>query len=94
MLQAGNAIQGLLLHPSDAGDGVGVAGTAAEARRFGQRKSSEFNGACEILYVTGLTVIAPGDHLRADAGRYAWYGSLALLAALATVWLLRPPLAE
>src|ERR1700732_3997516 len=51
MLEAGNAIQGLLLHSSDAGDGVGVAGTAAEARRFGQRKSCEFNGPCEILHV-------------------------------------------
>ena len=52
------------------------------------------NGACEILYVTGLAVVAPGDHLGADAGRYAWYASLALLAALGVVWLARPPLAE
>jgi hypothetical protein len=27
------------------------------------------NGAGEILYVTGLSVVARGDHLRADGGR-------------------------
>jgi hypothetical protein len=63
-------------------------------RRTSLTRNDTGNGACEILYVTGLTVVAPGDHLRADAGRYAWYASLVLLAALATVWLLRPPLAE
>lgn len=57
-------------------------------------RSDTGNGACEILYVTGLSVIAKGDHLQADAGRYAWYAGLAVLAALGVVWFVRPPLAE
>ncbi len=51
------------------------------------------NGACEILYVTGLSVLAPGDHLRANAARYGAYASLGLLGALVAVWVARPPLA-
>ena len=57
-------------------------------------RSDTGNGACEILYVTGLSVIAKGDHLQADAGRYAWYAGLAVLVALGVVWFVRPPLAE
>jgi hypothetical protein len=52
------------------------------------------NGACEILYVTDLSLMAKGNHEQADAGRYAWYVSLAVFAALAIVWFVRPPLAE
>jgi hypothetical protein len=51
-------------------------------------------GAGEILYVTGLAVIAKGDRLRADGGRYMRYASLALLGGLGVVWLARRPLAE
>ncbi len=51
------------------------------------------NGACEILYVTGLQVLAPGAHLRANAARYCGYASLALLGALVAAWVARPPLA-
>jgi len=52
------------------------------------------NGACEILYVTDLSVVAKGNHWQADAGSYAWYTSLALFVALGIVWFVRPPLAE
>jgi hypothetical protein len=52
------------------------------------------NGACEILYVTDLSVVAKGNHGQADAGSYAWYTSLALFVALGIVWFVRPPLAE
>jgi hypothetical protein len=38
--------------------------------------------------------VARGNHLQADAGRYAWYASLAVLVALGVVWFVRPPLAE
>ena len=52
------------------------------------------DGACEILYVTELSVVARGDHWQADAGSFAWYTSLALFVALGIVWFARPPLVE
>jgi hypothetical protein len=63
-------------------------------RRTSLTRGDTGNGACEILYVTGLSVVARGNHLPADAGRYAWYASLAALVALGIVWFVRPPLAE
>ena len=63
-------------------------------RRTSLTRSDTGNGACEILYVTGLSVIAKGDHFQADAGRYAWYVGVAVFAALGIVWFVRPPLAE
>ena len=63
-------------------------------RRTSLTRGDTGNGACEILYVTDLAVVVAGDHLRADARRYLGYAVLALLAALAVVWLVRPPLAE
>jgi hypothetical protein len=54
-------------------------------RRTSLTRSDTGNGACEILYVTDLAVVARGNHLEADAGSYAWYASLALLVALLTV---------
>ncbi len=52
------------------------------------------NGACEILYVTDLSVVAKGNHWQADAGSYAWYASLALFVGLGIVWFVRDPLVE
>jgi len=43
--------------------------------------------------VTDLSVLAQGNHLQADAGRYAWYASLGLFLALGAVWFARPPVA-
>jgi len=63
-------------------------------RRTSLTRGDTGNGACEILYVTGLTVVARGDRLPADGGRYLWYTSLALLVALGWVWFARPPLVE
>ena len=63
-------------------------------RRTSLIRNDTDNGACEILYVTDLAVIAQGEHLRADAGRYMWYASLAWLGALAVVWVVRRPLAQ
>jgi hypothetical protein len=63
-------------------------------RRTSLTRSDTGNGACEILYVTDLSVVARGNRGQADAGSYAWYASLALLAALGIVWFVRPPLAE
>ena len=63
-------------------------------RRTSLTRGDTGNGACEILYVTALTVVAPGDHLRANAARYCGFASLALLAAVVALWLARPPLAE
>lgn len=63
-------------------------------RRTSLIRNDTDNGACEILYVTDLAVIARGDHRRADAGRYMWYASLASLGALALVWVVRRPLAR
>lgn len=60
-------------------------------RRTSLVRNDTDNGACEILYVTDLAVIAKGDRLRADAGRYMWYTSLALLVALGVVWVVRRP---
>lgn len=63
-------------------------------RRTSLIRNDTDNGACEILYVKDLAVIAKGHHLRADAGRYMWYTSLGLLVALGVVWFVRRPLAE
>ena len=63
-------------------------------RRTSLTRGDTGNGACEILYVTALTVVAPGDHLRANAARYCGYASLALLGAIVAIWVARPPLAE
>jgi len=63
-------------------------------RRTSLTRTDTGNGACEILYVTDLTVLRRGDHLRADAGRYAWYTTLAVFVGLAVVWFVRPPLAD
>jgi hypothetical protein len=60
-------------------------------RRTSLTRGDTGNGACEILYVTGLSVVARGDHRQADAARLLWYASLALLVALAGVWFVRPP---
>jgi hypothetical protein len=51
------------------------------------------NGACEILYVTDLHVVRPGNHLEANAATYAWYASVGLLVALGAIWFVRPPVA-
>ena len=64
------------------------------ARRTSLTRSDTGNGACEILYVTGLSVVARGDHRQADAARLLWYASLALLLALGGVWFARPPVVE
>ena len=63
-------------------------------RRTSLTRHDTGNGACEILYVTDLSVVATGNHLQADAGRYMWYTSLALLVALGVVWFVRRPVAE
>jgi hypothetical protein len=63
-------------------------------RRTSLVRNDTDNGACEILYVTDLSVVARGHHLQADAGRYLGYLSLALLVALAGVWFVRRPFAE
>jgi hypothetical protein len=60
-------------------------------RRTSLTRQDTGNGACEILYVTDLSVVAPGNHLAADAGRYAWYLSLGLFAAFTAIWFVRPP---
>ena len=69
-------------------------GQAIFARQTSLTRGDTGNGACEILYVTDLAVVAKGNRLEADAGSYAWYASLGLLVALLTVWFVRPPLAE
>lgn len=69
-------------------------GQAIFTRRTSLTRNDTGNGACEILYVTDLSVVARGHHLQADAGRYGWYTSLALFVALGIVWLVRPPLVE
>jgi hypothetical protein len=63
-------------------------------RRTSLTRGDTGNGACEILYVTNLSVVARGNHFQSDVGRYAWYTSLALFVALGIVWFVRPPLAE
>ena len=60
-------------------------------RRTSLTRSDTGNGACEILYVTELSVVRAGSHLEADAATYAWYTSLGLLVALGAVWVARPP---
>jgi len=60
-------------------------------RRTSLTRSDTGNGACEILYVTELSVVREGSHLAADAPTYAWYASLGLLVALGGVWVSRPP---
>jgi hypothetical protein len=37
-----------------------------------------------------LSIVVPGNHLEADAGRYAWYASLGLFLTLGVVWFARP----
>ena len=51
-------------------------------RRTSLNRGDTSNGACEILYVTDLSVVARGDHRQADAARLLWYAGLALLVAL------------
>lgn len=63
-------------------------------RRTSLTRHDTGNGACEILYVTDLSVVVPGNHLQADAGRYMWYTSLAVFLALGVVWFVRRPVAE
>jgi hypothetical protein len=63
-------------------------------RRTSLIRDDTDKGSCEILYVTDLAVIAQGENLRADAGRYMWYASLAWIGALAVVWVVRRPLAQ
>jgi hypothetical protein len=60
-------------------------------RRTSLTRSDTGNGACEILYVTEISVVREGSHLEADAATYAWYASLGLLVALGAVWVARPP---
>jgi hypothetical protein len=69
-------------------------GRAIFTRRTGLTRGDTWNGAGEILYVTALAVMRPGDHLRANAARYLWYASLALVVAIGVIWFLRPPLAD
>jgi hypothetical protein len=70
---------------------VRSAGREVLARRTSLTRQDTGNGACEILYVTDLYVIKPGNHLRADAATYAWYASLGVFVALVVVWFVRPP---
>ncbi len=60
-------------------------------RRTSLTRKDTGNGACEILYVTDLSVVVTGNHLQADAGRYVWYTSLGLFVALGVVWFVRAP---
>ncbi len=69
-------------------------GRAIFTRRTSLTRGDTGNGACEILYVTALAVVRPGDHLRANAARYLWSASLALVVAIGVIWFLRPPLAD
>jgi hypothetical protein len=59
-------------------------------RRTSLTRKDTGNGACEVLYATDLSIVAPGNHLEADAGRYAWYASLGLFLTLGVVWFARP----
>jgi hypothetical protein len=81
-------MQGLLVDYS-----VSRAGRDIFTRRTSLTRKDTGPGACEILYVTDLSVVARGDHLALDAGRYAWWASLGLFVALGVVWFARPPLA-
>ncbi len=60
-------------------------------RRTSLTRKDIGNGACEILYLTDMSVVRPGNHLEADAATYAWYASLGVFVALGVVWLVRPP---
>jgi hypothetical protein len=62
-------------------------------RRTSLTRTDTGYGACEILYTTDLAVVARGNHLAVDAGRYAWYTSLGLFLALGAVWFARPHVA-
>lgn len=73
---------------------VSTGGREVFTRRTSLTRRDTGNGACEILYVTDLSVIAPGNHLETDAAGYAWYATLAALIALVAVWLARPPIAD
>jgi hypothetical protein len=60
-------------------------------RRTSLTRKDTGNGACEILYTTDLSVVAPGNHFETDAVRYAWYASLGSLLAFVAVWFARQP---
>jgi hypothetical protein len=60
-------------------------------RRTSLTRADTGNGACEILYVTEISLVRAGNHLEADAAKYAWYTSLGLLVAVGVVWIARPP---
>ncbi len=66
-------------------------GRAIFTRRTSLTRSDTGNGACEILYVTEVSVVRAGSHFEADAATYAWYTSLGLLVAVGAVWIARPP---
>ena len=66
-------------------------GRAIFTRRTSLTRSDTGNGACEILYVTEVSVVRAGSHFEADATTYAWYTSLGLLVAVGAVWVARPP---
>ena len=70
---------------------VTSAGRDIFTRRTSLTRDDTGNGACEILYVTDVTVVRSGNHLETDAASYAWYASLGLFVALAIVWFVRPP---
>jgi hypothetical protein len=70
---------------------VSSGGREILSRRTSLTRNDTGNGACEILYVTDLYVVRPGNHLEADAATYAWYASLGLFVALGVVWFVRPP---
>jgi hypothetical protein len=77
-------MRGLLVDYAVARGGQGVF-----TRKTSLTRKDTGNGACEILYVTDLRVIQAGNHLEADAKRYAWRMSLGLFAALGVVWFVR-----
>ena len=70
---------------------VTSAGRDIFTRRTSLIRDDTGNGACEILYVTDVTVVRSGNHLEADAASYARYASLGLFVALVIVWFVRPP---
>ncbi len=79
-------MRGLLVDYTVSSDGREVF-----TRRTSLTRTDTGNGACEILYVTDVHVLRPGNRLRADAARYAWYASLGVFVVLTVVWLARPP---
>lgn len=72
---------------------VSSGGRTLLTRQTSLTRKDTGNGACETMFVTDLAVVRPGNHLEADAPRYAWYASLGFFVALAAVWLVRPPTA-